>query len=188
MLHQILPDAPGRAAIAHVAQLDKAPGYEPGRCRFKSCRVLQISVRRGVWPSPSALEAGDRWFKSTRADHIVCAFGCPLRNRRVFRLRLLVVRKARKKGTASGACAFGCPARMRSGHPKGQKKRMVGRAARQRSANASRPSGRAGSIPAPSAIYCHVRLIGPGHRSFKPGNAGSTPARGTNRNCPVVQR
>ena len=31
-------------------------------------------------------------------------------------------------------------------------KRMVGRAARQRGANASRPSGRAGSTPAPSAI------------------------------------
>ena len=28
------------ASNAHVAQLDKAPDYESGRCRFESCRVL----------------------------------------------------------------------------------------------------------------------------------------------------
>ena len=53
---------------AHVAQLDKAPDYESGRCRFESCRVLQSSACRGAWPSLPALEAGDRWFKSTHAD------------------------------------------------------------------------------------------------------------------------
>src|SRR5262249_48932741 len=34
---------------AHVAQLDKAPDYESGRCRFESCRVLQSSACRGAW-------------------------------------------------------------------------------------------------------------------------------------------
>ena len=74
---------------AHVAQLDKAPDYESGRCRFESCRVLQSCEQgsrfgfrlraicrsdpartacRGAWPSLPALEAGDRWFKSTHAD------------------------------------------------------------------------------------------------------------------------
>ena len=53
---------------AHVAQLDKAPDYESGRCRFESCRVLQSSACRGAWSSLPALEAGDRWFKSTHAD------------------------------------------------------------------------------------------------------------------------
>ena len=80
---------------------------------------------------------------------------------------------------------------------------MVGRAARQRGANASRPSGRAGSTPhhppcgrsstvepLPSKQRTRVRLsppapssprssIGLGHRSFKSGNAGSNPARGS---------
>ena len=55
---------------AHVAQLDKAPDYESGRCRFESCRVLQASACRGAWPSLPALEAGDRWFKSTHADQL----------------------------------------------------------------------------------------------------------------------
>src|SRR5262249_18229277 len=36
---------------------------------FESCRVLQSSACRGAWPSLPALEAGDRWFKSTCADH-----------------------------------------------------------------------------------------------------------------------
>ena len=54
---------------AHVAQLDKAPDYESGRCRFESCRVLQSSACRGAWSSLPALEAGDRWFKSIHADH-----------------------------------------------------------------------------------------------------------------------
>ena len=57
------------ASNAHVAQLDKAPDYESGRCRFESCRVLQSSACRGAWSSLPALEAGDRWFKSTHADH-----------------------------------------------------------------------------------------------------------------------
>src|SRR5262249_45561193 len=30
----------------------------------------QRSGRRGAWPSLPALEAGDRWFKSTRPDHL----------------------------------------------------------------------------------------------------------------------
>src|SRR5215468_6131256 len=54
---------------AHVAQLDKAPDYESGRCRFESCRVLQSTACRGAWSSLLALEAGDWWFKSTHADH-----------------------------------------------------------------------------------------------------------------------
>ena len=54
---------------AHVAQLDKAPDYESGRCRFESCRVLQSTACRGAWSSLPALEAGDRWFKSIHADH-----------------------------------------------------------------------------------------------------------------------
>jgi hypothetical protein len=82
---------------------------------------------------------------------------------------------------------------------------MVGRAVRQRDANAPRPSGRAGSIPAPSATRAYlngraaafqaedassilaVRSISPrsssgrGCRSFKSGGAGSNPARGTNQ-------
>ena len=83
--------------------------------------------------------------------------------------------------------------------------RMVGRAVRQRGANASRPSGRAGSIPAPSARCGHSSMAEPlpskqtmrvrfslpaptsprsssgrGHRSFKSDGAGSNPARGTN--------
>jgi hypothetical protein len=94
---------------------------------------------------------------------------------------------------------------------------MVGRAVRQRDASAPRPHGRAGSIPAPSAILCcaqppgqtcaprgrssmaeplpskqrmRVRFSlpaptsprsssGRGHRSFKSGDAGSNPARGS---------
>jgi hypothetical protein len=86
--------------------------------------------------------------------------------------------------------------------------RMVGRAARQRGANASRPSGRAGSTPAPSAILScgrssmaeplpskqktRVRFSlpaptsprsssGRGHRSFKSDGAGSNPARGSSQ-------
>ena len=42
---------------AHVAQLDKVPDYESGRCRFESCRVLKSSACRGAWPSLPALEA-----------------------------------------------------------------------------------------------------------------------------------
>jgi hypothetical protein len=61
--------SPSRRQQAHVAQLDKAPDYESGRCRFESCRVLQSSACRGAWSSLPALEAGDRWFKSIHADH-----------------------------------------------------------------------------------------------------------------------
>ena len=60
--------SPSRRQHAHVAQLDKAPDYESGRCRFESCRVLQSTACRGAWSSLPALEAGDRWFKSTHAD------------------------------------------------------------------------------------------------------------------------
>lgn len=44
-----------RAAHVNGLQIPRTPTPETGR--------------RGVWPSPPALEAGDRWFESSRPDH-----------------------------------------------------------------------------------------------------------------------
>jgi hypothetical protein len=52
-----------------VAQLDERHATNVTICRFESCREGQLPARRGVWSSLLALEARDRWFKSTRADH-----------------------------------------------------------------------------------------------------------------------
>ena len=40
-------ESPSGTSHAHVAQLDKAPGCGPGRCRFESCRVHQFNQRVG---------------------------------------------------------------------------------------------------------------------------------------------
>jgi hypothetical protein len=58
----------------------RAPVCGTGGRRFESCWVVHPASRwrasqdfgssgcRGAWPSPPALEAGDRWFESTRSD------------------------------------------------------------------------------------------------------------------------
>jgi hypothetical protein len=51
-----------------VAQLDEQRATNAKVCRFESCPEGQSSACRGVRSSLPALEAGDRWFESTRAD------------------------------------------------------------------------------------------------------------------------
>jgi hypothetical protein len=92
-------------------------------CLLPTAYRPTITACRGAWPSLPALEAGDRWFKSTHAD------------------QLHLVRPADERGRLlSGASVFRPPPRA---PPQLELSRtwMVGRAVRQRDANAPRPFG-----------------------------------------------
>lgn len=158
-----------------------------------------VPACRGVRPSLPALEAGDRWFKSTHADQSSRA------GRAVRRRILNPFRQVRflcappispvAKQERGGLQNRHEPGQHRPGLPSHRNRHLswrVGRAARQRSANASSPSGCTGSIPVLSAItrpsYNRLFLCGRGVVGcvpvFQTGGVGSIPAARANLPSP----
>ena len=137
---------------ALVAQRTERRASTSGPCGFESCRGPQTGRR--------TTENGRRMRKTS----VVCHPSSVLRY-------VHVAQWTRAEASDASGCAFesrrGLQHRRRRTDDGGQKEgrlirrlssvvrrllRRVGRAARHRGANAARPSGRAGSTPAPSAM------------------------------------
>jgi hypothetical protein len=147
-----------------IAQRSRAPVCGAGGRRFESCWVVQPS-RRGAsagrpsrrprrLPAVALAKAGAARAETlsgcssvrpeSRARIAVVAGSNPAALTNFKRNRVHVAQWIRAEASEASGCAFDSRRGLHS-------LRRVGRAARHRGANATRPKGRAGSIPALSA-------------------------------------
>ena len=109
-------ESPSRHQQRTRSSMDKAPDCGPGRCRFESCRVLQINQRVGEPGRPCLA-----WNQEIGGSNPPTLTNCP---------RSSADQSGRLLSGGSGVQVT----------PRAPT-RMVGRAVRQRGANASRPFG-----------------------------------------------
>ena len=160
-------------SYAHVAQLDKAPDYESGRCRFESCRVHQIQrvgePGRPCLPWKQEIGGSN---PPTLTNELVASrqFGnrtsaCP--DCRLPNYGWLAERQGNAVLTRRD---------LRVGQVRLLHHPPCGRSSMAEPLPSKQKTRVRSSLPAPSSPRSSS---GRGHRPFKSGNAGSNPARGS---------